>query len=71
MLNEVVFIGALVLFALGVVWLAMKTSEKKGAAQERAARAKEDADATRKAGAIIAEHRSDDDTVDRLRSNKF
>jgi hypothetical protein len=68
---ELYFIGGLLLFCIGVVWVLVKVSEGRAVAQERASKAVEEANAAKKAGAIIAEHRSDDDTASRLQSGKF
>jgi hypothetical protein len=69
--TEIAIIGGLFVFCGLVVWGLVKVSGGKAVATERAEQARRDADATRKAGAVIAEHRSDDDTVDRLQSGKF
>jgi hypothetical protein len=69
--TELYLIGGLLLFCMGIVWALVKVSEGKAVAREKANKAVEDANAANKAGAIIAEHRSDDDTAGRLQSGKF
>jgi hypothetical protein len=64
-------IGGLLLFCMGIVWALVKVSEDRAVAREKANKAVEDANAAKKAGAIIAENRSDDDTAGRLQSGKF
>jgi hypothetical protein len=68
---EIYIIGGLLLFCGGVVWMLVKVSGERAVARERAKNAVEDANAAKKAGAIVAENRSDDDTAGRLQSGKF
>lgn len=68
---ELYLIGGLLLFCMGIVWALVKVSEDRAVAREKASKAVEDANAANKAGAIIAENRSDDDTAGRLQSGKF
>ena len=70
-MTEALVVGGTLAFGGLIIWLVMKAAEAKGAAKEQAAEARRDADATRKAGAVIAEHRSPDDAVGRLQRGDF
>ena len=54
-----------------LVWMLAKASRNEGLADARRREAKKDAEATRKAAEIVAEHRTDDATADRLSNGKF
>lgn len=66
-----VFIGGTLALCGFLLWALIRASEAKGVMQEQARRASEDTSNAKKAGEVVAEHRSDNDTIDRLHNGKF
>lgn len=60
--------AALVVFG---IWFAHKKGQQSGAAVLRADLAEEETQRAQRAGQILADPRSDDDTIDRLRKSGF
>jgi hypothetical protein len=69
--TEILLIGAgLLIISLGL-WATVKMAKAVGAANERADQAQRDLEMQKKAGEVLVEHRTADDTVGRLQSGKF
>ncbi len=63
--------GAVSIIAALAIWFAIRSSKAEGRAEVVAEVAKKGAEDVAKADAIVAEHRTDADTVDRLQRGDF
>ena len=66
-----VIIGLGTAFVFAVLWAALSAKKEQGKAEAIADQSRKEADNVAKAGKIIAENRSDDDTAGRLSDGKF
>lgn len=70
-MTSALLIGAGVLVILALVYAVAHIAKMQGEAQAIRKRAEAGLEAQKKAGAIIAEHRTADDAADRLQSGRF
>lgn len=63
--------GGVLALVAGLVWLIVRVERKMGQLEIGEKFAKRDADNARKSGAVMAEHRTADDTAGRLRDGSF
>lgn len=67
----VIILGLLSAFGISLIVFAMSLSREKGALAERLRRLEEQAKIDKKRAEIIAQPRTDDETIDRLDSGTF
>ena len=70
-MNTLLFWGFVLVLCCLVLWGIAKIAEATGEARAMREKAEKDAEDARKAGAVIAENRSPDDTAGRLRRGDF
>lgn len=70
-MRELLFWGFLLIICGGVIWGIAKIAEATGEARAMREKAQKDAEDAKKAGAVIAQNRSPDDTAGRLQQGKF
>ena len=70
-MSQFFFWGFLTILCGGVIWTIAKIAEATGEARAMRDKAQKDAEDAKKAGAVIAQNRSPDDTAGRLQQGKF
>lgn len=70
-MSQFLFWGFMLILCGGMIWAIAKIAEVAGEARALREQAQKDAEDAKKAGAVIAQNRSPDDTAGRLQQGKF